>query len=329
MNQEHLFNTVGYYFWLIPSILSCFFSSLILLRNIFSKLTIISFSEVLFVIGDLLQCSAWFFGSIYTLSNNRNNQLCHQQEIIFEFGLLMKGCILLIACGIFAKYTLTRKRFSIFFPSLLIICFTVLMIVCGYVFKSRVAACQSLLNHSIQTSTTAELSYIFFFVFPLTVYAYLILILSLLGLSSRHQDSFVSTLLSTIYDRLILFFVVVLVVMIPFHCFYILASIGRMNIVVYCLTGLIVSSTGALFSLYLLVSPLHEKWKKFNVFFFIEIMVSNERDDSENEEVNSSQKKHSSRDDSSLDQRLWVNFKFSETSASVERQSESEMISRC
>lgn len=322
MSQEHLFISIGYYFWLIPSIISFIFSFLILIRNLFfNKLTIISLLELFFVIIDILQCITWFIGPIYTINNN-NNKLCYIQESLFEISLLFKGCIILIACSIFAKYTYTKKKFKIFIPSLLLILFTIIMIILNYIFKSREAACQGLIKHNILTSTTAELSYIFFFVLPLTIYSYLIIIFSLIGISSRQRDSFVSALLSTIYDRLTIFLLIVLIVMIPFHCFYILAALGRMNIVIYCLTGLIVSSSGTFFSLYLLISPFHEKWKKFNLFFFIEIMLSEERDDSENE--------LSSSKNDSLSQRLWNQIKLSDSSSnnnlSFIRQSESEMI---
>lgn len=327
MSQDSLFLSIGYYFWLIPSIISFSFSLIVLFRNIFLKLSVITILEIFFCLFDIIQSISWFIGPIYSINNN-NTSICHLQEILFEYSLLSKACILLIACGIFAKYTYTRKKFSIIIPSLIIIIFTLIMMILSYIYKSRIAACQGLIKHKIETSTTPELSYIFFFVLPLTIYAYLIIILSLIGISYRQQNSLVSALLSTIYDRLVIFCIIVFLVMIPFHCFYILAALGRMNIVIYCLTGFIVSSSGAFFSFYILVAPFHEKWKKFNLFFFIEIMLSDERDDSDNEFIEQQNKQNeiSNPRDNSLSQRLWYNMKLSESSLSFGRQSESELI---
>jgi hypothetical protein len=76
---------------------------------------------------------------------------------------------------------------------------------------------------------------------------------------------------------------------VPILLFILLFLFRQVNIPLYCVTGLSVSSTGALGSGYLLLAPWIDKSRKTNLFFFTEKLL----EENENEEDESSVMKFS------------------------------------
>ena len=286
--RENLYNTIGYYCWLIPSCISFLLSLYLIFILLYKKKTIFNTLEFLYCLGDLLQCIAWFIGPLYTLNDNNNSNsnfsnssshsnLCLTQEFLFEIGLFIKTSIAVLVSGLFASYTTSRENFKmskirLFF--FLIIFYTILSIILSYIFKSNKAGCEGILEHSFSSINRYELAYFLTFVLPVSLYMILIVIFSSIGLYYRKED-ISSALLTPIFDGLKMCFVIVNLAIIPCFIFYFMISYGRMNIVLYCITGIIISSTGTLFSCYHIYSPYLNKTHRFNLFFFLDIIADN------------------------------------------------------
>lgn len=273
--REELYNRVGYYCWFIPSCISTILSLIILIK-IKKKLTILNLLEIIYCLGDILQCCALFIGPLYTLNKN-NNKLCFKQEIIFEIGLFIKTSIAVLVSGLFASYTVSRENFTmskikIFF--LVIISYTIISIILSYIFESRKAGCEGILNHNVSSIDRYEIAYLIFFSLPNGVFVTLTIIFSFVGLYFR-KDDLSSALLSPIYDRLYVTLFIVVICAIQCFVYFMMISFGRMNIILYCITGIIICSTGTLFSFYHLYAPYLNKSHRFNLFFFLEILTEN------------------------------------------------------
>lgn len=269
--SEDSYESFGYYCWLIPCCISFLLSLSVLFISLQKKTSLMSILNRIFVIGDLLQCIALFPGPIYTLEKNES-ELCEIQEVLFEIGLRTKITVVILVSGMFLTYGLFREQFNwksikIFFYIVLTVSTSTLIL--SFVLQSWKAACSGILTHKWNSLDKYDITYLIFFLLPSVIYAYMSLIFSSIGLYYR-RDDLSSALLTPIYDRLYFYLFLIALGLFPSTIYFIFLTIGRMNIILHSITGIILSSTGTVFSVYYLFEPCVEKSKRLNLFFFIE-----------------------------------------------------------
>lgn len=270
--RSSLYNGIGYYCWLVPSCISFTLCSFLILHNVLNKKrTVLRRLQNLYAVGEVLQCLAWFAGPIYTVEKH-NNSLCPTQEILFECGLALKAATALVLSATLASYSLSRDQFNLnklrtYFC--LSMTWAITFLILGFIFQSRKAACEGLADHKYDQLRQYELAYLLFFYLPIITNTFLVAIFCSIGLYYRQED-LSSALLSPVYDTLVVFLVIVTAVLTPCIVFFAFVLLGRMNIVLYCLTGIIISSAGAAFSVYHFCLPYIFKLRRFNLFFFLE-----------------------------------------------------------
>lgn len=265
-----LYEGVGYYCWLVPSCLSCFLCCLVVIKNLLSKGTVLTRLQSLYAVGEVVQCLSVFPGTLYTLEEN-NSSLCPTQQILFQSALLMKTNLTLFVSGMFLVYTISQKNFSLnkcvvsFCLAMLI---AVIFISLNLTFQSWRAVCHGIVDHSGGIGND-RLYYLLFFLIPIILNVCMVNIFSSVGVYYR-QENLSSALLSSVFDSLVIFQLIVFIALLPCLIFIVFLYLGRMNIIIYCLTGILLSSTGTLFSLHQFLAPHIFKLKRFNTFFFLE-----------------------------------------------------------
>jgi hypothetical protein len=282
---------IGYYFWLVPSIVSCFLSSLLLLvrlRNLnIKKLGWVGFLELLFALADIVQCIPWFFGSIYSNKEDRaDGNFCSLQETMLEFGVLTKCLISSIAIATTAYFIFTKKQLHIskfLPPAIALIFYTTASFITNLALGGTEVACHNLHDLPIgRRMKRRQWAYFFCFLVPVFVFYFINLMSYLLTIyrSFKENMTVVNSVMTPHYDRVATFTLISWMTYVPVLLFFLLIIFHHVNIPLYCVTGLFVSSTGALGSGYLLLAPWIDKSRKSNLFFFIEKLL----EENENEE---------------------------------------------
>jgi hypothetical protein len=283
--------TIGYYFWLIPSIISCFLSTILLLvkiRNI-KDMRVVGSLEYIFAVADIVQCVPWFFGSIYSNNEDRSpGNLCAIQEAMFQAGLLTKCLISSIGTGKLAYFFYIKKHLHItkILPSAMVLIFYALIsFITNIALGGAEVACHDLHDFDVsKRMETRQWAYIFGYLLPIFVFCFLNLVSYFLTLycSFTENTSVVSSVLTPHSDRVTTFALISWIAYLPALLFFLFFLFHQVNIPLYCLTGLFVSSTGILASGYILLAPWIDKTRKISLFFFIEkLLEENEADDSD------------------------------------------------
>jgi hypothetical protein len=283
--------TIGYYFWLIPSIISCSLSTLLLLvklRNI-KDMRIVGSLEYIFAVADIVQCVPWFFGSIYSNNEDRSpNNLCAIQEAVFQAGLLTKCVISSIGTGKLAYFIYIKKHLHIskILPSALVLIFYALIsFIANISLGGTEVACYNLHDFTVnKRMETRQWAYIFGYLFPIFVFCSINLMSYFLTLYCSFTDnaSVVPSIMTQHSDRVATYTLISWVAYLPVLLFFLFFLFHQVNIPLYCLTGLFVSSTGIVASGYILLAPWIDKARKVSLFFFIEkLFEENEADDSD------------------------------------------------
>lgn len=273
-----LLETVGYYFWLIPSILSFTCSSILLLNRLsrIPKLSLIGALELLFSIGDMLQCLPWFFGSLVSVSEDRSHdQSCLNLETLFELGIFIKSILATLGVGMLSFYTITKKPltlrcFMIYF--LILVAFLLLCTLLNVYLNGRASPCQNISEIAPSNLSPIEIYYILFFLGPIVFLAVVNILICGIALYYQRSD-FISSMIVQHYDRVIMFTLVFCIGYIPTSIFFLVFYTDKVSYSLYCFMGLSASSTGTIASTYLLLCPWLDKMRRFNLFFFIEKLV--------------------------------------------------------
>jgi hypothetical protein len=291
---------IGYYFWLIPSIISCFLSSLLLLAKLrelkTKKLIWVGVLELLFALADIVQCVPWFFGSIYSNKEDRTDgNFCSTQEAMFEAGALAKCLLSSIATATLAYFIFSKKRLHISTflpPAMVLVFYTIVSLITNLALGGTEVACYNL-HDLILGGRMKTIQWAYFFCFLLPVYGFSFINLMSYVLtvycSFTENTSVVSSIMTPQYDRVTTFTLISWMPYVPILLFILLFLFRQVNIPLYCVTGRSVSSTGALGSGYLLLAPWIDKSRKTNLFFFTEKLL----EENENEEDESSVMKFS------------------------------------
>lgn len=285
MAKDYL-TEIGYYFWLIPSIISCSLSSILLVLRLFTlrEKKLISFIQITFALADIFQCIPWFFGSIYSTTEDRlESKLCTLQEQMFRFGILTKCLIASIVVGALTHYSLSKQTLridKILPPALIIVCYTMASYGVGVVLNSDAIACRNLHAYNISDLRDDELVYILSFLLPIFVFCF-VNFLSFVATfySSYVKDaSIVSAIMTPHHDRVAIYTLISWIAYTPALLFFLFFLFHQVNIPLYCVTGLLVSSTGMLASGYLILAPWIDKTRRVNLFFYIEKMAEENED---------------------------------------------------
>lgn len=272
---------IGYYFWLIPSIFSCLLSTILLgLRLWYVKdIKWVNFLQILFAIADILQCIPWFFGSIYSTTEDRvNSKLCIFQEQMFKFGIMTKCLLSSIAISVLAYYAISKKTLRIdkvLPPSMVIVIYTMASYGVGVALNSDAVACRNLHDYNIKHLRNDELVYVLSFLLPIFVFCFVnfLSFLATFYYSSVKDTSIISAMMTPHIDRVGIFTLIAWIAYTPALLFFMFFLFHQVNIPLYCLTGFLVSSTGTLGSGYLILAPWIDKTRRVNLFFYIEKML--------------------------------------------------------
>jgi hypothetical protein len=282
---------IGYYFWLVPSIVSCFLSSLLLLVRLsnLNNWRWVGFLQYIFALADIVQCVPWFFGSIYRTKEDRADvNFCSMQEAMFEAGALAKCLLSSIGTATLAYLIFTKKQLHIskvLPPAMVLVFYTIVSLIANIVLGGPEVACHDLHDFAVSRwMETREWAYIFGFLLPIFVFCFINLMSYVLTVycSFKENTSVVSSVMTPHSDRVTTFTLISWMAYLPVLLFFLLFLFRQVNIPLYCVTGLFVSSTGALASGYLLLAPWIDKSRKTNLFFFIERLLEeneNEEDD--------------------------------------------------
>jgi hypothetical protein len=289
MAKDYL-EQIGYYFWLIPSIFSCFLSTLLLFFRFLNlkNLRWIGFLQVIFALADLLQCIPWFFGSIYSNTEDRTdnkNSLCEIQESLFKIGILTKCLLSSISTAALAHYIYSKQSLQIskiLPPALVLVFYTIVTLITNLLLRGDEIACYDLHDFDLETMSRQQWTYVFCYLLPIFVFCFINFLSYALTIYSKISvdTSIVNAIMTPHSDRVAAFTLISWMAYLPALLFFLFFLFHQINIPLYCLTGLFVSSTGMFGSGYLLLAPWIDKTRKTNLFFFIEkLLEDNEQDD--------------------------------------------------
>jgi ABC-type uncharacterized transport system permease subunit len=277
---------IGYYFWFVPSVISVFFSGILLFIRIsdLKKMKMVGFTQTIFALADILQCTPWFFGSIYSTTTNRSHSnLCHVQEAMFKVGVLTKCLLASIATAALSYYAVTKQPLRIskvLPPSIVLVIYTVITLVINLILHGNEVACENLHNFNIEHPKNFQIVYCVCFLLPIFLFCFINFLASTWAIySSRTSDpTIVSAIMTPHHDRIAAFSIIAWLAYIPALLFFLFFLFNEINIPLYCITGLMVSSTGILGSGYLILSPLIDKTRRVNLFIFIERLLDENED---------------------------------------------------
>jgi hypothetical protein len=249
----------------------------------------VGFLELLFALADIVQCIPWFFGSIYSNKEDRaDGNFCSRQEAMFEVGAVTKCLISSIATSTLAYFIFTKKQLhvsKVFPPAMVLVFYTIASLITNLALGGTEVACHNLHDLIIGgRMKTIQWAYFFCFLLPIYVFYFINLMSYLLTVYYSFTEegaSLVSSIMTPQYDRVATFTLISWMTYVPVLLFFLLFLFRRINIPLYCMTGLSVSSTGIIASGYLLLAPWIDKSRKTNLFFFIEkLLEENEEDES-------------------------------------------------
>jgi hypothetical protein len=285
MAKDYL-GEIGYYFWLVPSVISVLLSGTLLVLRIsdLKNMKWVGVSQTIFALADILQCVPWFFGSIYSTTTDRaDSNLCAAQESMFKVGILTKCLLSTVSTAALAHYSVTKQplRMSkISLPIIILVIYTVATLLVNIILHGNDVACHNLHDFDINHLEDYQLVYMICFLFPLFLFCFLnFLSFSWAMYSSNASDpTMVTAILTPHRDRIVAFTVITWVAYIPALLFFLFFLFNEINIPLYCITGLMVSSTGLLGSGYLILAPLIDKTRRVNLFFYIERLAEENED---------------------------------------------------
>jgi hypothetical protein len=257
MLDESIIESEYYYFWLVPSLISCSCSLFTLLdscyifRNVKKTMTFFDRQCALFSLADLLQCFSWFLGP--------RHDICSIQVYIFQCSILTKVFIGVLGSIILSYVVVQRKmptvnmvrQYQALFSLIGIFCFAILCF-----FNSAAMFCRH--HRDDPLSESSRLAYIYAFIVIVAV-CYLIIVGLTIPCFFQHEVFITSALLS-LTQRLKLYSVIFTLCVCPGGALLIsVAAAHHFNMVLYKLTAICGSSSGTVFAFshYIIFGGIH------------------------------------------------------------------------